>query len=171
MEDEFELADKSVLFAWLVDRIASGFGYDSISQMYRSEFTYELKREEFDKFYEDNFEAIDNRNKILRKRIEESGIYTRLNSISQKLYDSLNNDQLNPKEMAQVADTLNKYSKTLIEFGKVREEKKSSTTNNFLILQGLEQEGIIKIMDNSKLKYLLDGGVYEEKETEVLDDA
>ena len=166
MDEEFTLADKSVLFAWLIDRIASGFNFDAISQMYAEEFKSEIKREDYDKFFDANYDAISDRNKVLRKRVEESGMYTRLNSISNMLYDKLNNEDLSPKEMSQVADTLNKYTKTLIEFGKYKEERKVSTTNNFLILQGLEAEGIIKIQDPAKLKYLLDADY-----TEVKDDA
>ncbi len=155
------LADKSVLLYWLIDRIASGFKYDILRQLYKDAFELELSQRDYDDFCVKYKEDIETRNQQLRQQVEDSGLLKMMTTTATKLYNKLENEELNPKEYASISDALRKYSESLMDLGKSVKETTHTTTNNFLILQGLEQEGIIKIVDQAKLKYLVDGEVID----------
>jgi len=161
--NSFKLADNSIMYLWLIDRIASGYNFEVIREMYKIDFNLEITEDEYNKF-KDKYELdISNRYDSMRKEVYDSGTFGKLVSIADKLYTMLNdsNSELSPKEQAQLADTLRKYLETLGTFGKNKSEVKKITNNNFAIFEGLEFDGLIEIKDKKKVKMLVDG-IYEE---------
>lgn len=160
--DLIKLADTSILYLWLVDRVATGYNYDMVRNLYKESFEKELTIEEFNAFCDKNNDAIIARYNELRNKVYESGAYTKMQTVADKLYDLVNEPGgLSPKEIASLADTLRKYLETMTEFGKTKVEVKAVQNNNYMILAGLEEDGIIKILNPDKLKYVVDGIIDE----------
>jgi len=157
MDINFKLSDDSVMFDWLVDRLASGFNLDMVRSLFLQEFGTDISVDYLQSFYDKNLSRIELRNIDLKKMVYDSGVYSKLKLISDKLYDSLSSEDLSAKEVAQLSDTLRKYLETMISFSGHKIESSKSITNNFLVIESLEKEGLIKILDVSKTKYLLDG--------------
>lgn len=157
------LADNSVMYLWLVDRIATGYNYDMVRNLYKEAFESELSLDEFNLFYENNQDAITERYNEMRAAIYDSGAYSKMSAVADKLYDMFGEQSgsLSPKELSSLADTLRKYLETMTEFGKTRVEAKLVQNNNYTVLVGLEEDGIIKIIKPEKLKYIVDGVIDE----------
>ncbi|MDK2978930.1 MAG: hypothetical protein PWP52_1644 [Bacteroidales bacterium] len=171
MNELFKLADNSILVYWLIDRIASGYGYDLISSLYKENFGLELSISEFDEFKLKYNEQISNRYNELKQMIYDSGTFSKLTSVADKLYEMVNNpNDLSPKELASIADTLRKYLDMLVSVGKKTSETKQFTTNNFLLLKSLEDEQLIKILNPTRLQYIVDGVVEDAKVEEAQND-
>jgi len=162
-QEIFKLADNSIMLHWLIDRIASGYSYELIKSLYEVNFEKELLEEDFEKFCIDNDDKIRARHAELKKIIYESGTYIKLNSIADKLYNIVNGESdLSPREVGTLADTLRKYLETLTNFSKTQQVKKEVAKNNYSLLESLESEGLIRINNPSRLKYIVDGVVEAE---------
>jgi len=166
----FKLADNSIMYLWLIDRIASGYNFDIIREMYKIDFNCEISEDEFNRFRDKYNLDIENRYTQMRKEVYDSGTFGKLTSVASMLYDTINNpnSELSAKEIAQVSDTLRKYLETLGTFGKAKSETKKITNNNFLVFESLEAEGLITINNKKKVKYLVDG-VEDSKEEHIYD--
>lgn len=161
----FRLSDNSVLYHWLLDRIASGFNYDVLSVLYTQEFGLNITENEYEEFVRTNRDALDERYEELKRDIYNSGIYSKLQLITNKLYEEIErNPDLTPREISSLADSLRRNIETLANVSKSKTEVKQVTNNNYLVLQGLADEGLIQITNPDKLKRLIDGS-YEEEET------
>jgi uncharacterized protein YfkK (UPF0435 family) len=162
-EEIFKLADSSIMQYWLVDRIASGYTFDLIKSLYEVNFEKELSHEDFNKFCLEHDEQIRTRHNELKKIIYESGTYIKLNTIADKLYNIVNGESdLSPREVGTLADTLRKYLETLTNFSKTQQVKKEVAKNNYSLLESLESEGLIRINNPSRLKYIVDGVIEAE---------
>jgi len=155
----FKLADNSIMYLWLIDRIASGYNFEIIRELYKQDFGFEISEDEFNKFKEKYELDIVKRYDLMRKEVYDSGTFGKLTSIADNLYNRINDKtvELSPKEIAQLSDTLRKYLETLGTFGKAKSETKKVINNSYLILESFESEGIISINDKRKLKFLCTG--------------
>lgn len=168
MSELFKLADNSIMVYWLIDRLACGYGYDLVSTLYKENFGLELTVSEFDEFNAKYNEQITTRYEELKRMIYESGTFSKLSTVADKLYEMVNNpSDLTPKELASVSDTLRKYLETLVAVGKRKNEAKQITNNNFLLLKSLEEEELIKILNPSRLRFVVDGVVEDNRIIEV----
>jgi len=162
-EIEFKLADNSVMSFWLIDRIASGFTYPTVKAMYQTEFTQDLSELDFNDFKIKNQDAVEARFAELKDQVRDSGVVAKLISITDKLYKEINtNPDLSARELASISDTLRKYLETLNNLNKSAERPRDQITNNFLVLKGLAEEGLLTITNEDKLKRYVDADWQEE---------
>lgn len=158
-----KLADDSIMFHWLIDRIATGYNYDMVHSLYKESFGNDITVDEFMNFNNKYAVEIRERYNALKREIYESGTYVKMQTIADRLYKMVNGQDLDlsPKELASLADTLRKYLEAMAEFGKTRVELKQVNNNTYMIFKGLEDEQLIKILNPSRLQYVLDGVVAE----------
>jgi hypothetical protein len=170
MSEDLNLADKSIMYHWLIDRVATGFDFNILKEMYLSEFGVVLDFEAYSKFVTDNADKIDDRHKELRNMVYNSGIYFKMDSIINNIYKKISdaNSDLSAKELSSLATTLHKYLDTFSNYGRAKQEVKQVTTNNYLIIESLEKSGLIKIIDPNKLKKEIDGEIIDVEPNENL---
>jgi len=162
MENEIKLSDNTIMYAWLVDRIAMGYSNEVIKQLYPSQFDGQnITDNEIDNFRTANDSDIEIRHNELKELIYKTGMFYRAQRIVDKLNEKMEEDgELSAKEYASLADTLRKYLEFFSSYGKQKVEQKQIITNNYLIIESLEKEGVIKILDKVKTRFLVDGEYY-----------
>ena len=159
MENEIKLSDNTIMYAWLVDRIAMGYSNEVIKQLYPSQFDGQsITDNEIDNFRTANDSDIEIRHNELKELIYKTGMFYRAQKIVDKLNEKMEEDgELSAKEYASLADTLRKYLEFFSSYGKQKVEQKQAITNNYLIFESLEHDGLIKIENKERLKYIIDG--------------
>lgn len=152
------LADSSSLLYWMIDRLACGFPYEVLAGEAKSLFGQEPTEAEYAQFKEKYSEEITKRNEEMKQSIRDSNTYSKLIKVSDKLYDLLNSNDFSPKDFSAIASTLKGYIETISKLDQSTGKNVAiKQQNNFLILKGLQREGLIEINDASKLKYMVDG--------------
>lgn len=163
MGELFRLADSSIMVTWLIDRIACGYSFEVIRSLYEQNFEQELTYKEYDVFSAKYSDEISARYDELRQQIYDSGTFAKLTKVADRLYELVNNpNEMTPRELASVSDSLRKYLETLATVGKKQTEAKQLTQNNFLLFKGLEEESLIKILNPKRLQYVVDGVIDDE---------
>lgn len=159
----FRLDGKNLISVFITDRVAAGLGYELIRGEFASNFGFELTREQFDDYCVKYAADIDRRREELRELIYKSGTYSKLITISDTLFNMIQQGGA-PKEVSALAATLRGYLETMSNIGIKNESKVIRQQNNFLIFRDLEREKVIKIIDDRRLKYLVDGEKVEDSE-------
>jgi hypothetical protein len=159
------LADDTILHKWLIDRIACGLEFEIIASDYKLAFDHELDKIEFAAFKEKYADAITERHDEMREQVYNSGMFAKMSKLVDIMFEKLNTDEYTPREFSSIAATLRGYLDDMTKFGKERDNSNVKTQNNFLILQSLEEEDLIKIKDPEKLRYIIDGEIINEVES------
>jgi DNA-binding transcriptional MerR regulator len=167
MENEIKLSDNTIMYHWLVDRLATGYNVAVIKELYAQQFDDAgITDEQITEFRSQYYSEIEKKHEELKELIFKSGMFYRAQRVIDDIYRKIeDNPDLSPKEYASLADTMRKYLEYFNSFGKTKQEVKQVTNNNFLVLQGLADEGLIQITNPDKLRRLIDGNYEEEKTT------
>lgn len=167
MENEIKLSDNTIMYHWLVDRLATGYNVAVIKELYAQQFDDAgITDEQITEFRNQYYSEIEKKHEELKDLIFKSGMFYRAQRVIDDIYRKIeDNPDLSPKEYASLADTMRKYLEYFNSFGKTKQEVKQVTNNNFLVLQGLADEGLIQITNPDKLRRLIDGNYEEEKTT------
>lgn len=168
MENEIKLSDNTIMYHWLVDRLATGYNVAVIKELYAQQFDGSgITDEQITEFRNQYYSEIEKKHEELKELIFKSGMFYRAQRVIDDIYRKIeDNPDLSPKEYASLADTMRKYLEYFNSFGKTKQEVKQVTNNNFLIIESLENDGLIEIKDRKRLKHIIDGTFEESDATD-----
>jgi len=166
MSDFIRDDGKDLISIFMIDRLACGMSYDLIRGEFEYNFKQPLTEDLYDYYRNKYISEIELRKDELRELVYQSGTYSKLIDISNTLF-KLVKEGGQPKEVSTLAATLRGYLETMSMIGRKQEVKQIKQQNNFLVLQDLETEGVLKITNPSRLKYLIDGGDLVESKSEL----
>ena len=152
------LRNSSIMYLWLIDRIACGYEFELLRSQYERIFSLALDRKYYDEFVKQNSDKIHDRYQELKVEIERGNIFNKLNIVADKIFNLIDTDSnLTAKELSSLAATFKGYYESFRNFSINKskfDQPRIATQNNFLIFQTLADEGVITIMDVNRLKEL-----------------
>lgn len=156
---------ESMISIFIIDRLACGSSFELIRNEYKKYFKEDLSKEVFDKYCSKYAAEVNTRREEIKDLIYRSGTYSKLIDISDTLFNLIKQGG-EPKEVSTLAATLRGYLETMNNLGNKSDRPQIQQQNNYLIFQDLEREKVIEIKNSNRLRYLVDGVVAKDSDSE-----
>jgi hypothetical protein len=152
----------NVFKKFLVDRMAMGFDRSTIRSEFCAKMGVPITDDEISEILKDSDIEIRQREDELLTELRSQNVVSALLAIKEELSEvaKLAKEDKDYRTFAQISNTSIKSIEVLISMTKNfadREETRNqiSIQNNVLVLQLLEKDGVLKILDQSKLQSIL----------------